>query len=575
MLKRYDEALKSFQDFLKRNPKPAQACAAEFGIATIYKETDKIPEAIAAFKKVREKYVGTPQAEQSSFWVGQLALQKGDIAAAMPELTAFLKNFPKSELFPTAKFGLAQANLAKNDKPTALQLFKEVSDEFPKSAPATFCYFQRASVLAGEQKVDEMVALMKEFIKNYPDDDKVFYAYDTVGQNLINTSKPDEAIVMYAEMVDKHPNDQHASQALLNLVQLWHQHTTAQGRYLALNEEQRAEWNKGIANSTAMAEKLITQFPASTQVATTLQELIEDQKLLVGAKLKTDADLTKYFQDLAGKFGDKPDTKSKILFTLAAFIYDSDKAKGLELMKSAYNPQLVFAPEDIDLYGTALLEQGNVDDSAAVYQKLANDFLIPAGVTPDKAPPQVQAAQAIALYGAGKAQQKQGKVAEAGATFDKLKTLYPWSPKLLEANFGIAEAMHQQQKEDDAILLLGQIIRAQTATAELRANSMLLLGDIQLSKNDIAAAIDQYIKIPVFYESVPKAASEGLWRGAQLLEKQAATLPEAPVKKGDPTKPGQLAKAVRSYQDIVSKYPASEHAKDAKARLDSLQPPRN
>ena len=574
-LKKFDEALATFTNFLKRKPKAELACSAEFGIATVLKETGKLPEAITQYKKVRDGYAGTPQAEQSAFWVGQLSLQKGDLPSignAVTELTAFLKNFPKSELFPSAKFSLAQAKAAKKENAEALKLYKEVSDEFPKSVPATFSYFQRANLLSEDQKVEEMVALMKEFIQKYPDDDKVFYAFNSVGQVLINTSKPKEAIQIYSEYAEKHPKDPHAAEALLNLVQLWHQYSVAQGRYLALQQTERDEWNKGIVNSTKAAEQLIGDYPESEQVATALQELMEAQKMLMSAKLKTEADLIKYFQGLAAKFESNPNTKSKVLFSLAAFIYDTNKVKGLEMMKSAYNPSLVYAPEVIDLYGSALLEAGKVEDSSAVYQKLSKDFPIPEGVDPEKAPAPVQAAQAIALYGHGKALQKQGKTKETSEVFAKLKKSYPWSPKMLEADFGIAEGMVQDKKLDEAAALLVQIIRAQTATADLRANSMFLLGGIYEQKGDIASAIDQYIKIAVFYEGVPKTASEGLWKGGQLLEQQAPSMPDKAKKKGEATKTSQMAKAVAAYKDIVSKYPNSAHVAEANEKLKALDP---
>jgi len=157
-------------------------------------------------------------------------------------------------------------------------------------------------------------------------------------------------------------------------------------------------------------------------------------------------------------------------------------------------------------------------------------------------------------------------VADAAAKFDRLKSLYPWSPKILEANFGIAQSLAQQKKLDEATTLLVQIIRAQTATAELRANSMLLGGDIQNEKGNLEAAIDYYIKIATFYQGVPAAAAEGLWKGGQLLEKQAAGLTES----SKPTKSAQQAKAVKAYKDLVEKYPASPFASQAKDRLQQL-----
>jgi len=123
-----------------------------------------------------------------------------------------------------------------------------------------------------------------------------------------------------------------------------------------------------------------------------------------------------------------------------------------------------------------------------------------------------------------------------------------------------------QGKLDDAMTLLIGIIRAPAATADLRANSFLLAGKIQEQKGAVEPAIDYYIKIATFYEGVPAAASEGLWRGAQLLEKQASSLNETTK----PKKSQQLSKATKAYKDLAEKYPASEFAAKAKERLQTL-----
>ncbi len=573
--RRYDDALKTYRDFLATKPRAELAAQAELGIATILKDTGKIDDALTAYKKVRDTYKETPQGEQAFFWVGDLLRQKNDAANAITELTAFTKAYPQSQLLPAALFYIASSEASRNNKPRAMELFKEVADKHPESQAAPYAYTARAEILQGEQKNDEVVALMREFISRYPQDPNLFAAYNRIAQLALAAGKPEEAIATYNELVEKHAQDPNAANALLSVIRLWAQHARSQGPYLALNEEQRKEWDKGVKNSVASVEKLLAAYPESPAVALALQELLANQKLLLAAKLTTDADVTKYFEQLASKAEGNAATRNKILFTLAAFTHEKDKAKALEQMKAAYSPDLVYAAADLDLFGSALLAAGDGAKSTEVYTKLANDYPNPPGVDPTKAPAQVQEAQAISLYGRGKAIQAEGKVAEAGALFDQLKKLYPWSPKMLEANYGIAEAMVGQGKGDDAALLLAGIVRAQTAPAELRARAMLLLGKIQEAKGDFASAADQYIKIAVFFEALDELAPEGLWRGAQVLEKQAATLSdEADPKKGRnaPTRSGQLKKAAKAYNDLATKYADSPHAKDAKARAAALAP---
>lgn len=571
-LRRFDEAGKAYKQFLATKPKPELAVQAEFGLATIDVENKNVDAALAAFRKIISTYPETIQAEQSAFWVGNLLLQKGDSKGAATEFTNFIAKYPQSTLLPNAKFLLA-GTYAATDKPQAIKLYEEVATEFPQSDAAPYTYFQRASLLAADQKVDEMITLLKGFIAKYSDNDKIFFAYDTIGQNLIAQSNIAEAISMYSEMVEKHPADANAAAALLNVIRLERQVTESLPNYLALNEEQRAEWNKGIANVISNTEKLLSNYPESTQVAAALEEFLGVNRLLLSAKLKTDEEITRAFQDLAEKFDSQPAAKSKILFTLANYTYEKDKAKALELMTSAYNPQLVYAPADIDLYGTSLIEAGKFDDAGALYKKLAADYPNPAGVAPEQAPPQVQEAQSIALYGEGSILQNQNKVGEAAAFFDKLKQLYPWSPKLLEANYGIAAGMVQENKLDEAAQLLGTIIRAQTATQELSAKSTYLFANVLEKKGDIASAIDNYIKVAFFYPKANVSASEGLWRGGQLLEEQAKTLPEKadPKTPKAPTRSGQLRKAIKAYNDLVNGYPNSPHVNAAKERLSALE----
>ena len=95
--------------------------------------------------------------------------------------------------------------------------------------------------------------------------------------------------------------------------------------------------------------------------------------------------------------------------------------------------------------------------------------------------------------------EKQGKTAEAGNLYAQLKATYPWSPKVIEANFGIAQSLFQQKKYDDALKLLVAMVGARTAAAHLHAAAFLLLGQIYEEKGKIADAIDSYLKIATFY----------------------------------------------------------------------------
>ena len=560
-LKDYSQALTLLDKPQAKTLPKDQAVDAAFFRATILEQTGQKAEAVAAFKAVRDGYPNTPQAEQSSYQVGQL-LKDIDPKAAAAELTAFIGKFTRSQFLPQAMFALGSSQGLLNQKDAALATFKDLAVNFPKSDPAPFSYFERGKILADQQKYDDCVAVMREYIAGYPASPDLYQAYDFIAQILTSQGKGMDAITTYEEFVDKRPKDPNTPEALLKLSSLWKGYAESQGPYLAIDEKKRAEWKKGVEKSAAAVERLISDFPESQTVALGLNNLLDVQRLLKSVKLKSEADIEQYFQQLAAKFASKPGTQSKVLFALASFTFEQDKAKALQEMASAYKPTLKFAPEDLDLYGQALIDNHKLDEAVEVYGKLAADYPLAKGANPKTAPRPIQEAQAIALAGLGKAFQEKGDPAskeKAADMFADLEKYYPWSPKMLEVNYGTAIALHDKHQEDEAVTRLQQVMKAQKASAELRAKSMLLLGKIFEADHRFEAAINSYIKIAVFYSGVPKIAAEGLWRGAQLQERQGTGEIPMPTPTPKPT-PGPKMSPAPKPSPAANASPAAKAA---------------
>lgn len=571
-------ALKTFQDFLKGNPAPEIGVLAQNGLATIYKDTAQWDQAIAAYQELIEKYPTTPQATEAAFWIAVSTQQKGDNAAAIPQLQAFIEKNPDHALIPTALYALAGAQIGTNAKADGIQTLAELAEKFPESQPAPFTYFMRAQLLAPDGKAEEVVALMKQFIEKYPQDEKVFFAYDSIAQDAAKNGRTAEAIATYNDFVEKYPTAPKAPEALLRVVDF--QRALAESlaiNYTALEESKKPEWKDNVQASVSTAQDILSKYPDSPEVANALRSLLTAQRMLVSAQLKSPEEVENYFQELA-ESAQSPAAKSKVLFTLASYLSESDKAKGMALMEEAYDPSIIYSPQDMDAYGLVLIEGNKLDAAAQVFDKLAADYPNPPNTAPNQAPLPIQQAQAIALFGKGSVAQAKGETATAGQLFEQLKQLYPWSPKVMEANYGIAEALKAQKQYEQAINLLTGIIRATTADTELRAKSMLLGGYIMVDRaNETSdeklkaqfedAAIDYFIKIATFYAGVPKISAEGLWQGGQLLEKQNVRITD-PAKKKQ-----QMDKARAAYQQLVKEFPNSEFAPKAQERLSAIATP--
>jgi TolA-binding protein len=577
LLKNFPDAEKTFKDFLAGKPSPDIAVIAQKGLADIYKDTAKWDDAIAAYKEVKAKFPNTDQASESDYWIAIATQQKGDNAAAVPLLDAYLKANPKSPLAPLALYAKGSAQITLGQKEEGIASLTTLAKDYPDSQPAPYTYFMIAQMRGQEGKTDELMTLMKTFIAKYPKDEKVYPAYEFMAQTSISTGKAADALAAYREYLEKYPETPQAGEALYKIADLQKQFAEGLGRYSALNEQERSQWKTYMDGSVADDEAMIKKYPESPALALGLQTLLASQRLLLGAELKKPADVEAYFKSLAADTP-SPLAKSKILFALAAYVGETDKARSLQIMTEAYNPDIIYSPQDLDAYGLALIGQKKFDEATAVFDKLSKDYAVPAGVAPTGASLMVQEAQANALFGKARIAQAKGQTAEAGKLFGQLKALYPWSPKVLEADFGISQSLKNEKKFDEAVALLGNIIRAQKASAELRANSMLLGGDIMVEKMKAAtdpkekqsyldAAIDYYIKIAQFYGGVPTVAAAGLWYGAQLQEEQAGGLTDAKIKAQ------QLGKAKANYQQLLKDYPESEFAPKAQERLKALGAP--
>ncbi len=575
-LKNYDEALKTFQTYLAKNPSPDVAVIAQTGLANVYKDTGKWDDAIAAYKVVTDKYSGTPQAIEAAGWIAIGTQQKGDHAGSVPLLEAFIKgNDDKHPLIPLAIYCLGSAEVALGKQEQGIATYTMLAEKYPDSVPAPFTYFTRAQFAAAAQKLDEANALLRQFIEKYPKDERISFAYEQIGQNTIALGKPDDAIASYMEFVQRYPENPKAADVLAKVAEL--QRGNAErlaANYAALSEDDRAKWKEAVQSAVTTAEEIVAKYPSSPDLAAGLQSLLASQRMLLRAELKTDEQVEAYFKELAEKSGD-PGAKSKILFTLGTFLAEKDKAGAYAVMGAAYDPAVVYYPKDLDVYGLALVDDKKLDQAAEVYKKLAADFPTPAGTTATAATLPIQEAQAIALFGLGRVAQENKQSAEAGKLFQQLKALYPWSPKVLEADYGIAESLRAENKLDEALQLLPGVIRAQNASAELRANAFLLGGSIMKQKSDAATdpkqkeesrgqAIDFYTKIAQFYAGVPLAASEGLWQGGRLLEEQANASTDPKFKAQ------QLNRARECYKQLVKDYPSSKYVSEANARITAL-----
>ncbi len=510
-----------------------------------------------------------PPAEEAACNAGWVLLQTNDAAGAVAELKAFQTKYPQSKLLPNALVLLALAQDRTGARDQALATLADVIDRFPQTPAATDAYFQRANIFLADRKYDDLTRTLQEFIDKNPTSVRAYDACQQIAAVQVQEHHADQAAATYEQFADKQPQSPHAPEALAKLAALSLRSAREMGSFIVLGAPQREVWKTTRGQSVAASERQLARYPEAPATALGLRSLLDCQRLLAEAKVKTDEQVREYLQGLPAKYQDRPGAHSRLLFGLASLTVQADPAKALADMQEAYDPKVVYSPADIDRY-TQLLLQGDPAAAETVFQKLAQDYPNPPGLAPTQAPLDIQEAQALALYGRGKAAEARGDKARQERSFRDLKKFYPQSPKVPEANLGLAEGLVATGQPDEALLLLSDVARAPGAPLETRARGMLLFARVQASKDQLPTAIDTYLKLAAFYPTTPEAP-EGLWQGGQLLEKQAATLGDVPVSPTNPaTKSTQLARARKAYQDLVTRYPEAKWVEQAKARLAAL-----
>ena len=567
-LGRYDDALKTLDTFLAAKPKRDLQATAELARARVLQDKGDLDGALAAFRQARDTYPDLPEGEEAAYWVGATLLQKKDAAGAVNELKALAAKHPQGKLTPAALLTLARAQEATGAKDAALATLTDVSTRFPDAPEAAGTFFARANLYLADRKYDDVVRVLTGFVDQHPDAEQTAAAYAQIAAVQAQGKRYDAAVATYEKQLAQRPDAPEAPDVLGKQTVLWQRAAQGLGNYAVLGAAQRDEWKADLNQAVAAGERQLARFPDAPATALGLQTLAECQRMLVEAKAKTRAEEREYFQKLADQYRDKPAARSRLRFRLAALTAETDPARAFAERKAAYDPNVVYSPADLDGYTQGLLAGDDSSTTAAVFDKLAADYPLPPGVGPAQAPADVQEAQALALYGRGTLAARQGDTAGAARNFSALKRDYPRSPKVPEADLGLAEGLVAQGRGDEAMPLLSVVVRAPTAAFTVRARGLFLVGEVQAKKGSFEA-VDAYLKAAAFYPATPEAP-EGLWKGGQMLEQQAATLGDSPARPGAPTKASQLARARKAYEQLVAKYPDSPWTAQAKARVMAL-----
>ena len=581
-------------------------------IAIEKKEPAMADKAVETYKVQRDKFADSPLSEDAWFSTCQI-LAASDRAKAIVEMEKFLGKFAagggKSDNtganLPIIQYKLGNAFRDTNQYDKAVTAWRKVIDAYPKSEPAPDAFFRIFDIYYNEKKnYGDALKLMEEFLQKYPKHEKVYFAYVKIAEFLFagtldartrsgnppagkaaiaNIEAGAKKLIEYLEY-EKTANleTKRGDDALIRIADRWLDELRKLRPDLTQNPDQRAMWDKAVEGVTGIVERLLKDYPASGRVSEALARLVSVQNARRRAQQADIGKIEAYFQELATKFGATPLLKSKIEFALASILQDPDPKRAFTVMDEAFRAvskpvtektpdgkqdRIVqtFLPADWDRYLAGLFEAKRLDDVTKVANRVRLEYPLDEKADPRKALPLVQEGQAVAIFWEAKVLLHQGKAEDAGAKFNTLKKAFPKSTKKLEADYGIilGEFERTGKAQPDYYERLNTIISTQTGRSfELQANALFLVGRLLVADKELDGAIAAFEKIQLRYAIVPKVAAEGLWRAAEIAEKQAKGDRDFPVRT---IREKKAAAEARAAAAAAAPKPPQEKSAEAKA----------
>jgi TolA-binding protein len=501
--------------FAETKPSSTNADTALLMAGLASEKLKKPAEAIAAFQKLDAKYPRSVQLPPARVQLGILYYEgkKYPQAKVALQKVAALKEHP---LRPKAEYFLAFVELKQGNAALAAKQFGALADSFSKHELAANSRLQQGLMLFNAEKFAESQQVLQKFIADFQKHELADQATFHLGFARMKQEQWQPALEHFAQVPAK-----------------------SEWRDDALY---RSAWcEKGAGKpAAAMAhyEDLLKAFPGS---------LLANNATLELAGLNFEAKkLDDVIKSLEAMIARKPGPKRELLararYQLGGAYYEKkNHAEGAK----AYEAMLANAPKDLLI--TAAWQAGECRRNTKEYaEALANFRKAVAAPKPEEKEQLILQEQALLRVGQCQGLLNQWPASEQ--TFKKFIAAHPKHDQIRAAQHGLGTAMKNQKKYADALAAFGPVLSDGTRD-DLGAHAQFLVGECYLEQDKFDDAIAEFVKVEALF-AFPKWQSKAVYEMAQALDRK-----------------GEKAKAREQYLRLVQKYPDTEAAKAAKAKL--------
>ncbi len=172
--RRYQQAYRAFESFLKRFPKHPLAAEATFRAADafFYLHERNIlpvyPEVMEKYQRAVDLYPKSDQVPWAFLQMGKAAMLAQEPFRAQGYFQLVIEDYPKSEYVPLAMVSRARTYVAEGKWVKALEEFRAVSERFPDSRFRKDADWGQAQALFGLARYYRASLLLKDMDRRYP-----------------------------------------------------------------------------------------------------------------------------------------------------------------------------------------------------------------------------------------------------------------------------------------------------------------------------------------------------------------------------------------------------------------------
>ena len=532
-IERNDKAVETSQLFEKNFPQSKQLPLVLYLRGTAQQRADQFDQAVATFAALREKFPKSEQAPRAFFMQGftQLLAERNEEAAAT--LAEFAEKHPDHELAEPANYWRGSALAFAKKFPEAREVLGAHAQKFPKGSLLGPAAFRQAYCAQSMKDYETAETELKAYLKNHPDSAESNEARLLLGDALLAQAKSDEGKEAYASVPVEagrfHEDAQFKLAKVLKLEEDYEGLRALMGKYLeAYPKSPRAaealfligqSWRQQDQPDKAIAEywKAIEKFGNDPEA-----DSVEDLFLALSRLHKSDSEKHDYLAALrelrAKAESEKQDTLAvRSIWALGQAVKKSDPDLSAALFREASalakpettNPLILADGAEAQLAGAS---SGDAE-SATRREKagqLYRDLLKwhPRAVQKDKA-----------LAALGRMAMEDGDRQAALDYYARLERDTPWSSLMGEVLMTRARMESEAGKIDAAADSYTRLLAAESVPGKLKAQALLALGELEMSRNRPQTAIPYYQRIYILYGKWRDTVAKAYLRSGEAFEK--------------------------------------------------------